>query len=106
VSGTLGCYRLRILAAQCAPFAFRDDGPPGAFYSELEALSMPLEVNLSGPRFKNPAGYIEEVLIQVKAKNPAEPEFHQAVQEVLESLRPVLDKHPEYRNASWSPSAS
>ena len=44
-------------------------------------------------------GYIEEVLAQVRAKNPSEPEFHQAVQEVLESLRPVLEKHPEYRAA-------
>jgi glutamate dehydrogenase (NADP+) len=35
----------------------------------------------------------------VKAKNPAEPEFHQAVEEVAESLAPVLDKHPEYRSA-------
>jgi glutamate dehydrogenase (NADP+) len=35
----------------------------------------------------------------VKAKNPAEPEFHQAVEEVAESLVPVLDKHPEYRTA-------
>jgi len=43
--------------------------------------------------------YIEDVLTLVKAKNPAEPEFHQAVQEVLESLRLVLQKHPEYRSA-------
>jgi glutamate dehydrogenase (NADP+) len=35
----------------------------------------------------------------VRAKNPAEPEFHQAVEEVAESLAPVLDKHPEYRTA-------
>jgi len=35
----------------------------------------------------------------VKAKNPAEPEFHQAVQEVFDSLRPVLGKHPEYLSA-------
>jgi glutamate dehydrogenase (NADP+) len=35
----------------------------------------------------------------VKAKNPAEPEFHQAVEEVVESLWPVLDKRPEYRKA-------
>jgi glutamate dehydrogenase (NADP+) len=33
----------------------------------------------------------------IKAKNPAEPEFHQAVLEVTESLWPVLDKRPEYR---------
>jgi glutamate dehydrogenase (NADP+) len=67
--------------------------------SNLEAFSMPTEVNLASTGFRNPAGYIEEVLAQVKAKNPAEPEFHQAVQEVLESLRPVLDKHPEYRSS-------
>jgi len=55
--------------------------------------------NLVPQGLKNPAGYIEEVLAQVKSKNPVEPEFHQAVQEVLESLRPVLDKHPEFRSA-------
>ncbi len=36
-------------------------------------------------------------MAEVKAKNPAETEFHQAVQEVLESLSIVLDRHPEYR---------
>jgi len=35
----------------------------------------------------------------VKAKNPNEPEFHQAVQEVAESLDVVLERHPEYRHA-------
>jgi glutamate dehydrogenase (NADP+) len=34
---------------------------------------------------------------QVKAKNPSEPEFHQAVYEVASSLSLVLEKHPEYR---------
>nr|MBN2277331.1 NADP-specific glutamate dehydrogenase [candidate division Zixibacteria bacterium] len=43
--------------------------------------------------------YLMSVMDMVKAKNPAEPEFHQAVQEVLESLEPVLDKHPEYVEA-------
>ncbi len=43
--------------------------------------------------------YVEQVLTQVKAKNPAEPEFHQAVQEVFDSLRLVLQRHPEYRDA-------
>jgi glutamate dehydrogenase (NADP+) len=47
----------------------------------------------------NSQSYIEEVMSHVKAKNPAEPEFHQAVAEVFESLRPVLDKHPQYRSA-------
>jgi glutamate dehydrogenase (NADP+) len=43
--------------------------------------------------------YVASLMESVKAKNPAEPEFHQAVQEVAESLVLVLDKHPEYRNA-------
>ena len=44
--------------------------------------------------FKNQ--YLAEVMDKVIARNPGEPEFHQAVQEVLESLEPVIDKHPEY----------
>jgi glutamate dehydrogenase (NADP+) len=43
--------------------------------------------------------YSKELIEGVKAKNPAEPEFHQAVQEVVESLVPVIEKHPEYRSA-------
>jgi glutamate dehydrogenase (NADP+) len=43
--------------------------------------------------------YVTSVLAEVKAKNPAEPEFHQAVQEVAESLALVLERHPEYRHA-------
>jgi glutamate dehydrogenase (NADP+) len=41
--------------------------------------------------------YVAGLMADVKARNPAEPEFHQAVQEVVESLTLVLDKHPEYR---------
>jgi glutamate dehydrogenase (NADP+) len=43
--------------------------------------------------------YVQHVMAGIRAKNPAEPEFHQAVQEVFESLIPVLDRHPEYRSA-------
>jgi glutamate dehydrogenase (NADP+) len=43
--------------------------------------------------------YIKNVIAEVKAKNPAEPEFHQAVQEVAESLDLVLEQRPEYRSA-------
>ncbi|MDL1893721.1 NADP-specific glutamate dehydrogenase, partial [Sphingobacteriales bacterium CHB3] len=43
--------------------------------------------------------YVKNLIAQVKAKNPAEPEFHQAVQEVAESLELVLNRHPEYRSA-------
>ena len=35
--------------------------------------------------------YVDEVIELVVKKNPSEPEFHQAVKEVLESLRPVID---------------
>src|SRR5690348_15047216 len=52
---------------------------------------------LTRPEIKIPGDYIEDVISTVKTKNPAEPEFHQAVQEVLESLRIVLQRHPEYR---------
>jgi len=38
------------------------------------------------------AGFMERLV----AKNPAEPEFHQAVKEVVESLIPCLERHPEY----------
>ena len=43
--------------------------------------------------------YVESLIAQVKAKNPAEPEFHQAVREVVDSLSLVLDRNPEYRAA-------
>ena len=54
---------------------------------------------MTHPGVKVPGDYIESVMISVKAKNPAEPEFHQAVQEVFDSLRLVLAKHPEYQSA-------
>ena len=41
--------------------------------------------------------YVTDVLELVKKRNPAEPEFHQAVTEVLESLELVTDRHPEYQ---------
>ena len=43
--------------------------------------------------------YASKVMAEVKAKNPAEPEFHQAVQEVAESLSIVFERHPQYRSA-------
>ena len=42
--------------------------------------------------------YIERVLENLKAKNPNQPEFIQAVEEVLESLEPVIAAHPEYED--------
>ena len=39
---------------------------------------------------------LEPVYADVVRRNPSEPEFHQAVLEVFDSLGPVLDRHPEY----------
>ena len=44
--------------------------------------------------------YVENVIEQVKAKNAEQPEFIQAVTEVLQSLEPVIEAHPEYEQAS------
>ncbi|MGD9021308.1 MAG: NADP-specific glutamate dehydrogenase [Lysobacterales bacterium] len=43
--------------------------------------------------------YLDSVLATVKAKNRGEDEFLQAVEEVLQSLSPVLENHPEYVEA-------
>lgn len=40
--------------------------------------------------------YLKDLMEKVIKRNPAEPEFHQAVREVLESLEPVLEKRPEF----------
>ncbi len=44
--------------------------------------------------------YAKRVLEDLKKKNPNEPEFIQAATEILESLEPVLEKHPEYEKAA------
>ncbi|MEG0035907.1 MAG: NADP-specific glutamate dehydrogenase [Oscillospiraceae bacterium] len=43
--------------------------------------------------------YLQGVYETVKHRNPGEPEFHQAVQEVLESLEPLVAAHPEYEKS-------
>ncbi|MCP4590921.1 MAG: NADP-specific glutamate dehydrogenase [bacterium] len=45
------------------------------------------------------ASAVDTFMAGVIAKDPEQREFHQAAQEVVESLMPVLDKHPEYRKA-------
>ena len=57
-----------------------------------------------GKKPGRPAGgsksvYVKNLMAEVRAKNPAEPEFHQAVEEVAESLQLVLEQRPEYRSA-------
>ena len=43
--------------------------------------------------------YVQRIIEQVKAKDADQPEFIQAVTEVLESLEPVIEAHPEYEKA-------
>jgi len=43
--------------------------------------------------------YLTDLMEKVIKRNPGEPEFHQAVREVLESLEPVIERHPEYIKA-------
>ncbi len=42
---------------------------------------------------------VEQFMAKIKAKNNAEPEFHQAVQEVAESLIPFIEENPKYKHA-------
>ena len=46
------------------------------------------------------SNYVERCIELCKQKNPGEPEFHQTVEEVLTSLKPVVDAHPEYEEAA------
>ena len=43
--------------------------------------------------------YLASVMAEVEQRNPGEAVFHQAVQEVLSTLAPALDAHPEYIDA-------
>ena len=62
----------------------------------MSALDVSVKRPTSTPSVKE---YVQQVLALIRAKNPAEPEFHQATQEVFDSLVPVLERHPEYRSA-------
>ena len=44
--------------------------------------------------------YVERVMESVKRRNAGEAEFHQAVQEVFDSLRPVMERNPEFEEAA------
>jgi glutamate dehydrogenase (NADP+) len=43
---------------------------------------------------------VHEIIEKVKQRDPREPEFHQAVTEVMESLEPTVAKHPEFVKAA------
>jgi len=62
----------------------------------MSALDVSVKTPTRTPSVKE---YVQQVLTGIRAKNPAEPEFHQATQEVFDSLVPVLERHSEYRSA-------
>jgi glutamate dehydrogenase/leucine dehydrogenase len=51
------------------------------------------------PTATKKSNYADELLAHAIGKNPGEKEFHQALKEVVYSVAPVMEKHPEYRKA-------
>jgi len=45
------------------------------------------------------SSFVEDIMAAVTSRNPGETEFHQAAQEVVESIEPVIEKHPELARA-------
>ena len=45
---------------------------------------------------------MEKMFADIVQRDPQEKEFHQAVQEVMQSVKPVLDRNPEYRKQAVS----
>ena len=62
------------------------------FYNQFEFTNSENESILGGQKVMS---YVDEVIESVVKKNPGEPEFHQAVKEVLESLKPVVEANEE-----------
>ncbi len=56
-------------------------------------------VDPNAVQHSNASARVAEFMEQVVARNPGEPEFHQAVREVVESVMPVVEATPEYRKA-------
>ncbi|WP_106769764.1 NADP-specific glutamate dehydrogenase [Paenibacillus faecalis] len=56
-------------------------------------------MNLTAQQSQEAAAYVQSVFETVQKRNPNEPEFHQAVKEILDSLVPVLSKCPQYQAA-------
>src|SRR5437773_1519162 len=59
-------------------------------------MSVPSAV-MPAPKMGSSKDYVSGLMALVKAKNPGETEFHQAVAEVAESVELTLDRRPEYR---------
>ena len=58
-----------------------------------------MQATLNKPKSNHKDAYVQKFMQELIAKNPEQKEFHQAVQEVVESLVPVMERHPEFRKA-------
>ena len=83
----------------------RRTGPQGGLAYGFKNLATSSILNNSGPHImaKAPSSHhqaeLERFMTGLKKRNPHEPEFHQAVQEVAETLIPYIDANPAYRDA-------
>ena len=76
----------RILVAHRVGWVEQRTRPPGRSKATAETKGATVAESMA------------EFMERVEARSPGEPEFHQAVQEVVESVWPVLDRHSEFRN--------
>ncbi|MBI5242073.1 MAG: NADP-specific glutamate dehydrogenase [Elusimicrobia bacterium] len=58
-----------------------------------------MQDTLTKPKSGNRDAFVSKFMQELAAKNHGEKEFHQAVQEVVESLVPVMERHPEFKKA-------
>src|SRR5208283_281534 len=58
-----------------------------------------MQATLSRPKTGSKDAFVSKFMQELVAKNPEQKEFHQAVQEVVESLVPVMERHPEFKKA-------
>ncbi|WP_054956831.1 NADP-specific glutamate dehydrogenase [Paenibacillus dakarensis] len=56
-------------------------------------------MNLTAQQSQEAVSYVQSIFETVQKRNPNEPEFHQAVKEILDSLVPILTKYPQYQAA-------
>src|SRR3990167_7813289 len=65
----------------------------------LPTLGTECSLHLGRSMRETERGEIEKFMLGLERRNPGEPEFHQAVREVMETLVPFTFEHPRYRTA-------
>src|SRR5690606_5826006 len=99
-----GAHRVKHGSAACIFFVGQRDQTPRA-RSASRARLTPFAFSciqafvMSQPAFSQSVSTdsLHEFLDRLKARDPAQPEFHQAVKEVFESIWPFIEANPKYR---------